>query len=94
MALLVKAAELQGLISIEEAINILTWKPARFIGLNDRGRIGVGMRGMTAIDALRRYGLLTIGDGLVTQIPALVLSTAAGILVTRVASERSNPSPL
>ena len=35
----------------------------------------------------KRYGLLTIGDGLVTQIPALVLSTAAGILVTRVASE-------
>jgi type III secretion protein V len=52
--------------------------------------IGVGMRGMTAVDALRRYGLLTIGDGLVTQIPALVLSTAAGILVTRVASEEAD----
>jgi type III secretion protein V len=42
---------------------------------------------MPAVDALKRYGLLTIGDGLVTQIPALVLSTAAGVLVTRVASE-------
>ena len=52
--------------------------------------IGVLMRGMTATDALRRYGLLTIGDGLVTQIPALVLSTAAGILVTRVASEEAD----
>jgi type III secretion protein V len=52
--------------------------------------IGVGMRGMSAVDALRRYGLLTIGDGLVTQIPALVLSTAAGILVTRVASEEAD----
>ncbi len=52
--------------------------------------IGVAMRGMTAADALRRYGLLTIGDGLVTQIPALVLSTAAGILVTRVASEEAD----
>jgi type III secretion protein V len=52
--------------------------------------IGVAMRGMTAGDALRRYGLLTIGDGLVTQIPALVLSTAAGILVTRVASEEAD----
>jgi len=51
--------------------------------------IGVGMRGMTAADALHRYGLLTIGDGLVTQIPALVLSTAAGLLVTRVASEEA-----
>jgi type III secretion protein V len=51
--------------------------------------IGVAMRGMPVVDALRRYGLLTIGDGLVTQIPALVLSTAAGVLVTRVASEEA-----
>jgi type III secretion protein V len=42
--------------------------------------IGVVMKGMPAVDALKRYGLLTIGDGLVTQIPALVLSTAAGVL--------------
>ena len=42
--------------------------------------------------ALKRYGLLTIGDGLVSQIPALVLSTAAGILVTRVASEEPDHS--
>ena len=49
--------------------------------------VGVGQRGLEVTDALKRYGLLTIGDGLVTQIPALVLSTAAGILVTRVASE-------
>jgi len=49
--------------------------------------IGVGQRGMPAVDALKRYGLLTIGDGLVSQVPALVLSTAAGVLVTRVASE-------
>jgi type III secretion protein V len=52
--------------------------------------IGVGMKGMPAIGALKRYGLLTIGDGLVTQIPALVLSTAAGVLVTRVASEEAD----
>jgi len=49
--------------------------------------IGVAQRGMSAGDALKRYGLLTIGDGLVSQIPALVLSTAAGVLVTRTASE-------
>jgi len=49
--------------------------------------IGVGQKGMPAVEALKRYGLLTIGDGLVSQIPALVLSTAAGVLVTRVASE-------
>jgi type III secretion protein V len=51
--------------------------------------IGVAMKGMPAVEALKRYGLLTIGDGLVTQIPALVLSTAAGVLVTRVASEEA-----
>ncbi len=49
--------------------------------------IGVGQRGMAPVEALKRYGLLTIGDGLVSQIPALVLSTAAGVLVTRTASE-------
>jgi type III secretion protein V len=49
--------------------------------------VGVGQRGMEVTLALKRYGLLTIGDGLVTQIPALVLSTAAGVLVTRTASE-------
>jgi type III secretion protein V len=52
--------------------------------------IGVAMKGMPVALALQRYGLLTIGDGLVTQIPALVLSTAAGVLVTRVASEEAD----
>ena len=49
--------------------------------------IGVGQKGLPVVDALKRYGLLTIGDGLVSQIPALILSTAAGVLVTRTASE-------
>lgn len=49
--------------------------------------IGVGQKDMPLVGAIKRYGLLTIGDGLVTQIPALVLATGAGILVTRVASE-------
>jgi type III secretion protein V len=52
--------------------------------------IGVLQRGMDVTDALKRYGLLTIGDGLVSQIPALVLSTAAGVLVTRTASEEAD----
>ncbi len=55
--------------------------------------VGVLQKGMSAGDALKRYGLLTIGDGLVTQIPALVTATAAGLLVTRVASEEPD-SPL
>ena len=43
-------------------------------------------------DAAHTYSLLTIGDGLVSQIPALIISTAAGIIVTRVGddSERRN----
>ncbi len=52
--------------------------------------IGILQRDMAAEVALKKYGLLTIGDGLVSQIPALVLSTAAGILVTRVASEEQD----
>jgi len=49
--------------------------------------IGIGQKGMEPVAALKRYGLLTIGDGLVTQIPALLIATGAGVLVTRVASE-------
>jgi type III secretion protein V len=49
--------------------------------------IGVAMRGMPMIDAVKTYSLLTIGDGLVQQIPALIISVSAGIVVTRVSSE-------
>jgi type III secretion protein V len=49
--------------------------------------IGVAQRGMELAAAARTYTLLTIGEGLVAQIPALVISTAAGIVVTRVAAE-------
>ncbi|MET0280576.1 MAG: flagellar biosynthesis protein FlhA, partial [Steroidobacteraceae bacterium] len=45
--------------------------------------IGVGMHDMAFGDAARTYTLLTIGDGLVAQIPALLLSTAVAIIVTR-----------
>jgi len=48
--------------------------------------IGVLQKGMPVIDAARNYTLLTVGDGLVTQIPALIVSTAAGMLVTRSAA--------
>jgi len=48
---------------------------------------GVAQHGMSFADAGRTYTLLTIGDGLVAQIPALVISTAAGVVVSRVATE-------
>lgn len=49
--------------------------------------IGIALNGMPLTEALRTYSLLSIGDGLVTQIPALLVSTASGIIVTRAASD-------
>lgn len=49
--------------------------------------IGVVQKGMSAGDAAKKYALLTIGDGLVGMIPAILISTAAGIIVTRVGGE-------
>lgn len=45
--------------------------------------IGVAQQGMDFSAAARTYTLLTVGDGLVTQIPALIVSTAAGLLVSK-----------
>jgi flagellar biosynthesis protein FlhA len=45
--------------------------------------IGVAQQGMGFADAARTYTLLTVGDGLVTQVPALIVSTAAGLLVSK-----------
>ncbi|MBI5510807.1 MAG: type III secretion system export apparatus subunit SctV [Deltaproteobacteria bacterium] len=49
--------------------------------------IGALMMGFTAGEAVNRYGILTIGDGLVQQIPALLSSMTAGLIVTRVSAE-------
>ncbi|HHW71638.1 MAG TPA: flagellar biosynthesis protein FlhA [Firmicutes bacterium] len=51
--------------------------------------IGMFQKGMDLTGALSRYALLTVGDGLVSQIPALLISTATGIVVTRGASENN-----
>ena len=48
--------------------------------------IGTMQRGMSAGQALQTYGVLTIGDGLVSQLPSLLISITAGIIVTRVTS--------
>jgi type III secretion protein V len=47
--------------------------------------IGVGMKDMSFADAIGRYTILTVGDGMVAQIPSLFVSIAAGVLITRVA---------
>lgn len=51
--------------------------------------IGITQQGMTFAESLTTYTRLTIGDGLVSQIPALMISTGAGILVSRAASSEN-----
>lgn len=51
--------------------------------------IGITMQGLDLSTAIQKYTVLTVGDGLVSQIPALLISTATGIVVTRAASEGS-----
>lgn len=50
--------------------------------------VGVMQMGMTWGDALARFSLLTVGDGIATQLPALIVSIATGIIVTRSSSDR------
>lgn len=56
--------------------------------------IGVFQQGMEVGEAAQVYTLLTIGDGLVSQLPALVISTAAGLVVTRAVSDKNMPMEL
>jgi len=49
--------------------------------------VGVLQQGMDVATAARTYTILTVGDGLVTQVPAIVVSTSVGMLVTRTAAE-------
>lgn len=51
--------------------------------------IGIAIEGMNFMDAIAVYTILTVGDGLVSQIPALLISTSTGIVVTRSASKES-----
>ena len=59
------------------------------VSINLIGGIAIGMmqNGMSAGDAMSTYSLLTVGDGLVSQIPALLIPTATGIIVTRASSD-------
>ncbi|HJV94635.1 MAG TPA: FHIPEP family type III secretion protein, partial [Albitalea sp.] len=56
--------------------------------------IGVAMRGLGFSEAAQTYTRLTVGDGLVSQIPALIVSTAAAMIVTRASSEENLGSDL
>ncbi|WP_246793432.1 type III secretion system export apparatus subunit SctV [Burkholderia perseverans] len=50
--------------------------------------VGVAYHGMSAGDAANRFSVLSVGDAMVSQIPSLLLSVAAGVMITRVADER------
>jgi len=52
--------------------------------------IGMTMNGMPAMDAVTTYSLLSIGDGLVSQIPALLIAITAGIVTTRVSTDKAD----
>jgi len=56
--------------------------------------IGTMQQGMPLSEAMSIYSILTVGDGLVSQIPALVISTAAGIIITRAGGDKSLPEEL
>ena len=49
--------------------------------------VGVVQQHMTVLESLQHFTLLTVGEGIVTQVPALLISTATGIIVTRAAAE-------
>ncbi len=61
------------------------------VAVNLIGGIAIGMtrKGMTAGEAVDVYSLLTVGDGLAAQLPALFVSLAAGSVITRVSTDRS-----
>lgn len=61
-----------------------------FVNLIGGISVGVGQHGMSMSDALLTYTILTIGDGLVGQIPALLIAIGAGFVVTRVGSTDKN----
>ena len=53
------------------------------------GIIIFSMKGYDVMEAIQKFGILTIGDGLVSQVPALLISVASGIIVTRTPSENN-----
>ena len=56
--------------------------------------VGTVMKDMSVADALHRYAILTVGDGMSAQIPSLLVSIAAGVVTTRVATRDANDSQL
>jgi flagellar biosynthesis protein FlhA len=60
-----------------------------FVNIGAGFLVGMLSKGMSAGEAFARFSALTVGDGLVTSIPALLISTATGVMVTKAASEET-----
>ncbi|KAI4447730.1 Flagellar biosynthesis protein FlhA [Eubacterium plexicaudatum ASF492] len=58
-----------------------------FVNLIGGTVMGMTREGLEAVEALQKYGILTIGDGLASQLPSLMISLATGILVTKASKE-------
>ena len=84
MAWLVVAPQFLGVFVKGDAIASLVITAINLVG---GFAIGVFQQGIPLTEAVEKYSLLTIGDGLVGQISALLVSTATGLIVTRAASE-------
>jgi len=56
--------------------------------------VGINYHGMTAGEAAARFSVLSVGDAMVSQIPSLLISVAAGIMITRVSNEHDKPRSL
>lgn len=65
-----------------------------FVNLAGGTIMGILRGGMTFQEAIEHYGVLTIGDGLSSQIPSLLISLATGILVTKASKEADFPISL
>ena len=61
-----------------------------FVNIAAGVSIGVFSKGLPAGEALQLYSILTVGDGLISQIPALLISITAGMIVTRVSTEEAS----
>ena len=77
--------------SIIIAINDIQHNYLQFKSMKDKGGFGVGifMNGMDFNSALRTYSILTIGDGLTSQLPSIIISFATGLLVTGTKSDET-----
>src|SRR5438477_387037 len=70
------------------SLNVASTRVVLLYGHTGADAVGTLQHDLSVAQAAQNYTLLTIGDGLVAQLPALIISTAAGVLVTRVSTDQ------